>query len=235
MPRPDTEDDFAERMVVRLSQKAAINDPTSPYRPHAKAAHRGADDVVVRFGSHIAHSRSLRPLRDWYPADVLHFPFRSRQQYERKGVRRAYGDKPLGQYVKASFASSEGRIATVFDTLAVDDGTLERGLDQVRSWWTRVSATRYGVSVRVTPGGRLDAGRDGSIRDRVEAIAEGGALRDADLVRVRRRLDELALRVLCRGQPAGSATGSNCRRMKVVLDFAAGRSSTCSTPISRTT
>ena len=85
VPRPDTEDEFAERMVVRLSQKAAINDPTSPYRPHAKAAHRGADDVVVRFGSHIADSRSLQPLRDWYPADVLHFPFRSRQQYERKG------------------------------------------------------------------------------------------------------------------------------------------------------
>ena len=195
VPRPDTDEDFLERMVIRLSQKASINDPTGPYRPHAKAAHRGVDDVVVRFGAHIAHSPSLRPLRDWYPADVLHFPFRSRQQYERKGVRRAHGDKPLGQYVKASLASSEGRTANAFESLVVGDDTLARGIEE----GVLVRDTRLRDSMRGLIAGdaqrRVEMTADGSIMERVEAIAEGSALRDADLVRLRRRLDELAVRV----------------------------------------
>lgn len=209
VPRPDTEESFAERMVIRLSQKGApINDPTSPYRPHAKAAHRGAADVVVRFGSHIAYAPSLRPLRDWYPADVLHFPFRSREQYERKGVRRAHGDKPLGQYVKASLASEQGSVIHVFDTLAVSDGELARGL----SSGVLVPDTRVRDALR-----RLDdKSETHAVRDRAEpnhereqAIVEGSALRDADLVRVRRRLDELAVRVANLGSGSSNRGGTD--------------------------
>jgi hypothetical protein len=194
VPRPGAEESFAERMVVRLSQTAPVNDPTSPYRPHAKAAHRGAADVVVRFGSHIAYAPSLRPLRDWYPADVLHFPFRSREQYERKGVRRARGDKPLGQYVKASLASEKGSVKTLFDVLAVGDEELGRGIETgvlVRDTRVRDALRRLagaGEMHSVTP-------RAEPTPERVQAIVEGSALRDADLVRVRRRLDELAARV----------------------------------------
>src|SRR5437588_8495022 len=41
VPRPDDGAFFAERMTVRLSQQAPINDPTSFYRPVVKVAHRG--------------------------------------------------------------------------------------------------------------------------------------------------------------------------------------------------
>ena len=187
VPRPDTDEAFTERMLARLSQKAAINDPTSPYRPHAKAAHRGVADVVVRFGSHIAYAPSLRPLRDWYPADVLHFPIRSREQYERKGVRRAHGDKPLGQYVRASLASDQGRISSAFDGLVVDDDALRRGLEA----GSLVLDTRLRDAMRHD----VPEAASHSTAQRVQALVEGAALRDADLVRVQRRLDQLAVRV----------------------------------------
>src|SRR5436309_4696088 len=117
---------FAERMTVRLSATAPLNDPTSPYRPHAKVAHRADREIVVLFGSHDVITR-LEPLRGWYPADVLHFPFRTREQDERKGLRRAHGDKPLGQYVKAYEASERGRVEELFDSLTVDDAIVESG------------------------------------------------------------------------------------------------------------
>ena len=108
-PRPDDARFFAERMTFRVSAPAAINDPTSPYRPHLKAAHRADPEIHVGFGSHTVRTQRWRALHHWHPFDVLHFPFRSREQWERKGVRRARGDKPLGQYVTALDASESGR------------------------------------------------------------------------------------------------------------------------------
>src|SRR5207244_13165077 len=46
VPRPDDDAFFAERMTLRLSQHAPINDPTSFYRPVIKVAHRAAPDVT---------------------------------------------------------------------------------------------------------------------------------------------------------------------------------------------
>ena len=126
LPRPGNMESFSERMTVRLSATVPLNDPTSPYRPHAKAAHRADPEIVVLFGSHDVVT-TLVPLRGWYPVDVLHFPFRTREQYERKGVRRAHGDKPLGQYVKAFEASERGRVEDFFGSLTVDDETLAAG------------------------------------------------------------------------------------------------------------
>src|SRR5438132_5477438 len=51
VPRPDDGGFFAERMIARFSADAALNDPTSPYRPHAKAAHRADPEILVWFGS----------------------------------------------------------------------------------------------------------------------------------------------------------------------------------------
>jgi hypothetical protein len=183
LPRPGDMESFAERMTVRLSATAPLNDPTSPYRPHAKAAHRADPEIVVLFGSHDVVTR-LVPLRGWYPADVLHFPFRTREQYERKGVRRAHGDKPLGQYVKAYEASERGRVADFFRSLTVDDVTLAEGrragslvLD------TRLRDALHGERALVSDG------------EETRAAAEGAALREANIVRTCRRLDVLASRI----------------------------------------
>src|SRR6266540_1225761 len=128
VPRPDDGAPFAERMTARFSAQAALNDPTSPYRPHAKVAHRADPDIAVWFGSHRVESRRLVPLAGWHPAEVFHFPFRNREQYERKNVRRARGDKPLGQYVKGLQAQERGRIEDVYRMLVVDDDRLAAGI-----------------------------------------------------------------------------------------------------------
>jgi hypothetical protein len=184
LPRPGNVESFAERMTVRLSATAPLNDPTSPYRPHAKAAHRADPEIVVLFGSHDVVT-DLAPLRGWYPADVLHFPFRTREQYERKGVRRAHGDKPLGQYVKAYEASERGRVDDFFGLLTVGDDTLAEG----RRSGSLVVDTRLRDALQRAEGPTLPSA------DETRAAAEGAALTEANLVRACRRLDVLAARI----------------------------------------
>jgi glycosyl transferase family 2 len=184
LPRPGNMESFAERMTVRLSMTAPLNDPTSPYRPHAKAAHRADPEIVVLFGSHDVVTK-LAPLQGWYPADVLHFPFRTREQYERKGVRRAHGDKPLGQYLKAYDASERGRVEDSFGSLAVDDDTLADG----ERAGTLVVDTRLRDALQSAGGVPM------SHAEETRAAAEAAALGEANIVRTCRRLDVLAARI----------------------------------------
>jgi hypothetical protein len=184
LPRPGDVGSFADRMTVRLSTTAPLNDPTSPYRPHAKAAHRGDPGIVVLFGSHDVVTK-LVPLRGWYLADVLHFPFRTREQYERKGVRRAHGDKPLGQYVKAYDASERGRVEDFFGSLTVNDDTLAEG----------ERAGSLVVDTRLRDALRCGERSQAEPAEELRAASEGAALGEANMVRACRRLDVLAARV----------------------------------------
>jgi hypothetical protein len=197
VPRPNEGRAFAEAMTARFSSQAALNDPTSPYRPHAKAAHRADDRIEVRFGSHRVVT-SLEPLPNWYPADVLHFPFRSLEQYERKTVRRAHGDKGLAQYVKGFQARERGRIRDVYATLLVDDEQLERGLadgslvrdtrlrDALRLLSVEANFGAEPLETTYPPPGRADVS---------DALADAAAFRDAELVRLVRNVDDMRVRV----------------------------------------
>jgi Glycosyl transferase family 2 len=182
VPRPDDERSFAERMTVRAAPRAAIHDPTSPYRPQLKAAHRADPAITISFGSHTVWSPRWRALHNWHPADVLHFPFRSLEQWENKGSRRARGDKPLGQYVTALRARESGRSASRFQALVVDDEMLERGLAE--------GSLRVDTRLR-------DALRKKAATDAADAtvVSDSVAIRDADIVRLRRYLDRMAVRV----------------------------------------
>jgi hypothetical protein len=201
VPRPDDGAFFAERMLARFSGEAALNDPTSPYRPHAKAAHRADPTIRVRFGSHRVESSQLTPLPAWHPADVFHFPFRSLDQYERKTVRRARGDKPLGQYVKGLQAREQGRMENVYRLLVIDDDALQKGLgsgslvlDTRLRDALRELRLRDGTFALPSAGvASLPPRSDGDARSRF-ALDEA-ALRDSDVVRLVRRLDELRTRV----------------------------------------
>lgn len=192
VPRPDDGAFFAERMTVRFSGEAALNDPTSPYRPHAKAVHRADPAITVRFGSHRVISRSLLPVPAWHPADVFHFPFRSLDQYERKTFRRAHGDKPLGQYVRGLQAREQGRVENVYESLVIDDEALARGIGA----GSLVVDTRLREALRLL---RLDRAPGAAPRGEDGAQAryalDEAALRDSDVVRLARRLDELRTRL----------------------------------------
>jgi hypothetical protein len=186
VPRPEGGASFAERMTARFSSQAPLNDPTSPYRPHAKAAHRADPDIVVWFGSHRVVSKWLAPLPGLHPADVFHFPFRNLEQYERKNVRRARGDKPLGQYVKGLQARELGTLEDVYRRLVVDDEALTRGVAS----GALVIDTRLRDALRGVAVSAPDTAGDAMRFARDEA-----ALRDADLVRLVRRLDILRARL----------------------------------------
>jgi hypothetical protein len=206
VPRPDGEAPFFERMTARLSAGAALNDPTSPYRPHGKVAHRADAEIVVRHGAHGASSRSLAPLRDWFGVDVLHFPFRTFEQYERKCVRRAQADKPLGQYVRAFRAREQGRIGEAWQALVVDETELRAGLkagtlvadarlrDSLRELAGPAGGARSPTGVFRLPAGAHLASPAQDGRDR-QLAAEASALRHAELVRLARNVDDLRSRL----------------------------------------
>jgi hypothetical protein len=192
---------FADRMTARFEGDAALNDPTSPYRPHAKAAHRADPTIRIRFGSHRVVSDRLKPLPAWHPADVFHFPYRSLEQYERKTVRRARGDKPLGQYVKGLQARDQGRMDSVYRGLEIDDAALARGLvtgalvqdTRLRDVLRELRLPDGSFSLPPEDGRSIASTRDDGGRSRF-ALDEA-ALRDSDVVRLVRRLDELRGRV----------------------------------------
>jgi hypothetical protein len=201
VPRPDEGAFFADRMTARFAGQAALNDPTSPYRPHAKAVHRADPSIRVRHGSHRVISENLTPLPAWHPADVFHFPYRSLEQYGRKTVRRARGDSQLGQYVKGLQAREQGRLESVYRQLVIDDDALKRGLAagslvhdaRVRDALRDLRLADGGFSMPGERSTALVSRPDDDARTRF-ALDEA-ALRDSDVVRLVRRLDELRTRV----------------------------------------
>jgi hypothetical protein len=128
--RPDNGGSFAERMTVR-SQETTPG--VHPFNPHFKTVHRGSPDVEVGGGNHDVSGRGLRPLVGWYPIDVLHFPIRSLEQFERKFMRwwqitAVDGEASNPYYNVVRDAHREGRIDELYEPFVVDDEQLVRGL-----------------------------------------------------------------------------------------------------------
>jgi Glycosyl transferase family 2 len=129
-PRPEQAGSFAERMTVR-SQRPV--DELHPFNTHFKTIHRAAPDVEVGGGNHDVRGTGVTPLHAWYPIDVLHFPIRSFEQFERKFMRHWHVTSVDGVatnpfYNRIREAHREGRLEELFDSYVVDDGALARGL-----------------------------------------------------------------------------------------------------------
>jgi hypothetical protein len=133
VPRHGDDAFFAERMTVRLAVPAHPGDKRTVYHAHQKVAHRAHDTVEVEAGNHDADAPGLEPLRTWHPIEVLHFSFRSVAQTESKARggwmrnRDPRFELALHQ-VLLDEALRDGRIPAFYDTLAVDDDALARGL-----------------------------------------------------------------------------------------------------------
>jgi hypothetical protein len=199
---------FAERMTVRIHADAAINDPTNPFRPHAKIAHRGHPDVVVDRGAHSVLGRSLTALLGCCPIEIFHFPVRSLEQLERRSsvwwgqLQRSgrVGD------VKARRFHEAGRLEEYFVSRVVSDEELERGLasgsmvvdtrlrDALRSLrLQRVSGTRQFAlpHERTEPMDLPGLDGVGEVAYAVDVATFG----EAQAVRLQVRLDELERRL----------------------------------------
>ena len=126
--RPEAGEPFYERMTVR---RRPTDEAGSPYRPGFKTAHRAAPDVVVTRGNHNAFGRGLRPLRDWKPCEVFHFPIRTQSQMERKFLRleTSLGDHAGSRHEQDTARAIKAQTgADVFSQFLVDDAELAAGL-----------------------------------------------------------------------------------------------------------
>jgi Glycosyl transferase family 2 len=210
-PRPARGEFFAESMIVRLTPDAPINDPSSPFRPQSKVAHRADPQVVVTNGNHGLQGSTLAPLHGWYPFEALHFPIRSLEQWERKNVVTLAGwrENPRGfgtaYHEKVVQAQKEGRTGESYEALLVDDDNLERGLEdgsltidtRLRDV-LRTLRLPHGERAFALPSDRGDAlsfPRPTVVEDAAYAV-EAAALGEADVIRLQRRLDSLEQRLL---------------------------------------
>lgn len=198
---------FAERMTVRLSPLAAINNPGSPFRPYRKVAHRADPTVVVERGNHALLETRHPVLANWYPIEVLHFPIRSAQQAERKYLTwsQVLPDSLVGTRRKVVQLARENRLDEHFETYALDAEDVRRGVDE----GVLVTDTRLRDFLRSLPRETADTMRFAVPSKVVEPVTlpappvEDGpgfprecvSSTEAAVVRIRRSLDRLERRL----------------------------------------
>jgi hypothetical protein len=195
-PRPGDEP-FAERMTVRFSALAPINDPASLYKPIRKVIHRGHPAIEVTRGNHALVNSPFAPLRGWYPIECFHFPLRSEAQCAHKAeLQGAAFEKhiarpPTAYHADMYAALRGGRIADYYQAHVVSDGELEQGVAQGRL----VVDTRLRDALRAIAAGDKPAFRLPTLVEDAEYAVEAAVLGEADVVRLQRRLDELERRL----------------------------------------
>ncbi len=208
VPRPGDEELF-ERMTVRFSALAPINDPASLYKPIRKVVHRGHPEIELTRGNHALVDSPFAPLRGWYPIEVFHFPLRSLEQCTHKAALQGnafekYISRPPTAYHANMFeALRSHRLEEYYDSLVVDDEEVGRGVDARRL----VVDTRLRDALRqlrgdgdrpyVTPSEATElAFPIPSLVEDAEYAVEAAVLGEADVVRLQRRLDVLERRLL---------------------------------------
>ena len=202
---------FADRMTARLALSAPINDPATPYRHVAKAAHRAHPRAVVLQGNHDITGLPYSELSAWSPIEVLHFPLRSAEQVARKHETTwsAWPRNLRGDLARAKSAFEAGRPKAFWDRVAVDDATVRRGVVEgslvedvrLRDALSELRDGKGGFRRPGSAGGRLCFGPRSSADDASRAI-DRVLLDEADGVRLQRRADELAARIAGRSARA---------------------------------
>jgi hypothetical protein len=194
VPRPDDGSTFDERMIVRTSTAAPINDPRSLFRPNLKIIHRADPNANVSIGAQRLIDSAFIPLRGWYPIEFFHFPVRSLEQCERKYSHQQTGpgQTPSPYYDRVRDLIAEGRLHDLYDSLVVDDAALERGLEED----SLVIDTRLRDALRALREGKELIFPRPTVVDEAAYAVDVAALGEADVVRLQRRLDTLEQRLL---------------------------------------
>ena len=194
-PRPG-DSPFAERMTVRFSPLAPINDPASLYKPIRKVIHRGHPEIRLTRGNHALVGSPFAPLRGWFPVEVFHFPLRTAEQTAHKAYLQGNAfehiDRAPTAYHRNMFAAlHDGRIADYYGSLVVDDTELDLGEAEGRL----VVDTRLRDALRAVAAGETPAFPIPTLVEDAEYAVEAAVLGEADVVRLQRRLDELEKRL----------------------------------------
>jgi hypothetical protein len=198
VPRPPAEGSFAERMTVRFSALAPINDPASLYKPIRKVIHRAHPEIRLTRGNHAVLDSPFDPLRGWFPIEVFHFPLRSVEQAIHKAELQGTAFEriersPTAYHANMFKAFGEGTMNSYYESLVVGDEEVERGVAEGRL----VVDTRLRDALRQlhSGAGPLAFPLPTLVDDATYAV-EAAVLGEADVVRLQRRLDTLERRLL---------------------------------------
>ena len=132
LPRLGEGESFLERMIVReTASKNGLGDPLEP-----KVIHRATPDIEMAPGNHSIDAPQVAVAPDLGLLEVLHFPVRTFEQFERKvlnvgtGYERLESRQPeVGRDQLALLQlQREGRLRAHFDELALDDAGLDSDL-----------------------------------------------------------------------------------------------------------
>jgi len=195
-PRPG-DDRFAERMTVRFSALAPINDPASLYKPIRKIVHRGHPEIRVTRGNHALVDSPFAPLRGWFPIECFHFPLRSEAQTAHKAqlqgeaFAKHIARPPTAYHADMYAALRSGRIGEYYEALVVSDDEVEQGVAAGRL----VLDTRLRDALRGIGAGEKPSFPLPTLVEDAEYAVEAAVLGEADVVRLQRRLDELEQRL----------------------------------------
>jgi hypothetical protein len=197
VPRPDGPGPFFERMTVRFSALAPINDPASLYKPIRKVIHRAHPQIEVTRGNHALVNSPFAPLRGWFPIEVFHFPLRSPAQTEHKAelqgtaFERHIARPPTAYHAQMFEALKTGTIAQYYESLVVNDAGVEQGVAEGRL----IVDTRLRDALSTVRAGDQLRFETPSLVDEATYAVEAATLGEADVVRLQRRLDTLEERL----------------------------------------
>lgn len=127
---------FYTRLQVREREsRNLVGDPLEP-----KVAHRAHPQVVVAPGNHSVSGAPLAPAPDAQMFEVLHFPMRTLEQFERKvrTIGMGYETLPFRStevgrdQLKLLALQREGRLPAYFAEHVITDNTLAAGLQSGR-------------------------------------------------------------------------------------------------------
>ena len=198
-PRPG-DGHFAERMTVRFSALAPINDPASLYKPIRKIIHRGHPEIRRHAREPRAGRQPVRTAPRLVPGRVPAFPaalgrpVRAQGRAPGRGVREAHretADRVPRRHVRGARQRTDRRVL--------------RGARRLRRR-ARARGRPGTAGRRHAPPRRAGAGsRRGGARalrfplptlvEDAEYAVEAAVLGEADVVRLQRRLDELERRL----------------------------------------
>jgi hypothetical protein len=194
VPRPGDDELFAERMTVRFSALAPINDPASLYKPIRKVIHRAHPEIRLARGNHALIDSPFAPLRGWFPIEVFHFPLRSLAQCEHKAILQGTAFEkfitrpPTAYHAEMFEAQKSGTIGEYYDSVLVRDDEIERSVESGRL----VVDTRLRDALRLLPGDSEPlVFPTPTLLDDATYAVEAAVLGEADVVRLQRRLDTL--------------------------------------------
>ena len=171
VPRPGA-GRFAERMTVRFSALAPINDPASLYKPIRKVIHRGHPEIRLTRGNHALVGSPFAPLCEvgsrWRcSTSRCARPSRPRTRPSSREMRSSAMSTGRRRRITAtcSMRCARGRIGDYYEALVIDEAELQRGAAEARL----VVDTRLRDALRAIEAGRspvfpiAEAGRRGRV------------------------------------------------------------------------